>query len=148
MTRGRKPGVQPAAAVFLRPGAIAAPDDLPEPAAALWREIMQTTPEAQWRPGDVPLLATYTRTALLATEAAQRLEADGQLVDGRPSPWARLLAEHGKTLAALAGKLRLCPSSRTRPDAATLRHTPAGPRPWDDPEDDLIARPEPGLGRW
>jgi phage terminase small subunit len=143
MPRGRKPGVQPSEAVFLRSGALPAPDDLPEPARSLWREIMASTPEAQWRPGDVPLLGTYCRTATLAAEAARRLEADGQLVDGRPSPWARLLAEHGKTLAALAGKLRLAPSSRIRPDAAGLRQEPAGRRPWEtDGDDDLLARPE------
>lgn len=64
---------------FPRPGAIAAPDDLPAAARVLRAEVMASTPEAQWRPGDVPLLGTYCRTASLANEAAQRLEADGQL---------------------------------------------------------------------
>jgi phage terminase small subunit len=148
MTRGRKPGVQPADRHFIRAGALAAPDDLPEPARALWAEVMRSTPEQQWRPGDLPLLAVYCRTHALASEAAARLEAEGQLVDGRPSPWARLLAEHAKVLAGLASKLRLAPSSRIRPDAAGLRTQPAGRAPWEaDDDDDLLARPEAWSGR-
>lgn len=149
MTRGRKPGVQPADRTFTRPGSLPAPDDLPEGARLLWTEVMRSTPEQQWRPGDLPLLSTYCRTYELAREAATRLEQDGQLVDGRPSPWARLLSEHSKSLAALASKLRLAPSARIRPDAASLRMEPGAARkPWDDPlggfldDDDLLAKPD------
>lgn len=152
MTRGRKPGTQPADRTFHRPGSLPAPDDLPDAARALWGEVMRSTPEQQWRPGDLPLLAVYCRTHELAREAATRLEEDGQLVDGKPSPWARLLAEHAKVLAGLSSKLRLAPSSRIRADAATLRQEPAGRKPWEpgDPflDDDLIARPDDFTPSW
>jgi len=124
--------------VFARPGVLAAPDGLPAPAVALWDRIMASTPDQQWRPGDVPLLSTYCRTAALAAEAAHRLEVDGQVdAAGKPSVWARLLNQHSIALAALAAKLRLCPSSRIRAEAAGLQKTPAGRAPWetDDHQD-------------
>jgi len=100
---------------FHHAGTFKAPAGLPRAAQALWRAVMSSTPEDQWRPGDAPLLTMFCRVALLADEAVGHLEQDGQLDAGRVSPWVKVASDHGKTLALLASKLRLAPSSRIRP---------------------------------
>ncbi len=95
--------------------------------------------------GDVPLLAMFCRVSVLADEAIRHLE-QGQLDAAGISPWLRVASDHGKTLAALAGKLRLAPSSRIRAEAHSLQQRPAA-KPWEwrdrdssDPHDGLLAR--------
>ena len=133
---------------FQRSGMLKPPDGLPRAAGALWRRIMDTTPEDQWRPGDVPLLAMYARVSVLAAEAVAHLEQDGQVDSGgKVSPWVKVSSDHAKTLAALASKLRLAPSSRIRPEAHSLQQRPALAKPWqwgrdasDDDPHGLLAR--------
>ena len=124
--------LQPVHTAIQQSGDLPLPEGLPAAAQALWLEVMAASPETHWRPADSPLLETFVRTSALAREAAQRLETEGQLLaDGKPSPWARLLSEHGKSMASLAGKLRLCPSSRIRAESASLRLQPSGRKPWE-----------------
>ena len=92
-------------------------------------------------PGRSTLLTMFCRVALLADEAVGRLEEEGQLdAAGKVSAWVKVASDHGKTLALLASKLRLAPSSRIRAESHSLRQRPAGPSPWDS-DDDLLARP-------
>ena len=132
------------AGYFIQSGSLKPPDGLPRAAASLWRRIMATTPRDQWRPGDLPLLQMFCRTALLADEAIRHLEEDGQLdAAGKVSPWVKVASDHGKTLALLASKLRLSPSSRVRPEAHSLQQRPAHSKPWqwgDTDRDSLLAR--------
>lgn len=116
---------------FHHAGTFKPPAGLPRAAGALWRRIMATTPEDQWRPGDLPLLALFCRVSLLAGEAVAHLETDGQVdAAGKVSPWVKVSSDHGKTLAALASKLRLAPSSRIRAEAHALQQRPARAKPW------------------
>ena len=39
---------------FMRSGDFKPPETLPKAAQTLWGQIMATTPEDQWRPGDLP----------------------------------------------------------------------------------------------
>ena len=126
---------------FHRPGNYPPPEALPKPAQALWASIMASTPEDQWRPGDLPLLGVFCRVALLADEAVEHLEHDGQVdAAGKVSPWVRVSNDHAKTLAALASKLRLAPSSRIRAESHSLKQRPAGPPIWGEALDALIAK--------
>ena len=136
------------AGYFQHSGTFKPPPALPRAARALWRAVMDSTPEDQWRPGDLPLLAAYCRIAVLASEAIAHLEQDGQVdAGGKVSPWVKVSSDHGKTLAALASKLRLAPSSRIRAEAHSLQQRPAQSKPWqwgdrdasDDPHG-LLAR--------
>lgn len=128
------------AGYFHRSGTLNAPVGLPRPAGALWRRIMATTPEEQWRPADVPLLALFCRVSVLAAEAVAHLEQDGQVdAGGKVSPWVKVSGDHGKTLATLASKLRLAPSSRIRAEAHSLQQRPAGRVLWER-DDELLAR--------
>lgn len=104
-----------------------APDTLAPDAAALWRDIVRSRPPGYFGPGDLPLLAEYCRTTatfLPGINAALRDSYDGDLLAARD----RLIRQ----AATLAGKLRLCVSSRTRPDTASTRDAAQhGPRPWE-----------------
>lgn len=132
---------------FHRSGTFKAPAGLPRAAQSLWRAVMQSTPEDQWRPGDLPLLAMFCRVSVLAAEAVAHLEHDGQVDSGgKTSPWIKVASDHGKTLALLASKLRLAPSARIRAEAHSLQQRPAHAKPWqwggrdvDDPHG-LLAR--------
>jgi phage terminase small subunit len=86
---------------------------------------------------------------MLADEAVGHLEHDGQVdAGGKTSPWVRVAGDHAKSLSTLAGKLRLSPSSRTRPEAHSLQQRPALAKPWEwgdrdpsrDLDDDLLAK--------
>lgn len=117
------------------------PKDLQEELIPLWKSIIAQAPPEQFRPSDEPLLRSYVEAASLAREAHAKLLEEGQLTpEGRPSPWLAVSVAHAKTLASLAGKLRLCPSSRIRAESSSLKQLPAGPRPWDrDPAAQFFA---------
>ncbi len=92
---------------------------------------------------DAPLLEAYAQSAALATEAAQRLDADGAVVEGKPSPWLAVSEKAIKQLVALSARLRICPQSRfDRLGAgANSRPQPDAPKAGRKSEwDDLIAR--------
>jgi len=57
--------------------------------------------------------------------------AEGLVKQGKAHPAARLSVQLAASMAALSAKLRLCQSSRTRPDAAGLKRALSGARPWD-----------------
>ena len=110
------------------------PTDLPAPAADLWRNIVDALPAGNFAAGDLPLLHAYC----IATEQKAQADAvtarDGLVIDGKANPALKLSIQLAGALAALAGKLRLCPSSRTRPDAAGLKKALAAVRPWETGE--------------
>jgi phage terminase small subunit len=133
---------------FHHAGTFKAPPGLPRGAQTLWRRIMATTPEDQFRAADLPLLALFCRVSLLAGEAVAHLEQGQVDAGGKVSPWVRISSDHSKTLAALSAKLRLAPSSRLRAEAHSLQQRPAHVKPWQwgdrdplrDLDDDLLAR--------
>ena len=63
------------------------------------------------------------------------VEREGLIVGGATHPGLRISNDLAGLMASLASKLRLCQSSRTRPDAASLKEAHVGLRPWDDQED-------------
>lgn len=126
---------------FLRQDRITAPPDLAPELVELWDQCVAQCPSGQLRAGDLPLLRVYVDTTALAREANERLRTEGQvLTNGRPSPWVGIASSHAKTLSTIAQRLRLCVSSRVRPESAALQAS-AGPRPASaapDDTDDLI----------
>ena len=53
------------------------------------------------------------------------------MFNGEPHPALRISRDEASLMASLAVKLRLCQSSRTRPESASLNVTHDGKRPWD-----------------
>lgn len=91
------------------------PSDLSPAGLAVWEEIAGCVPPGHFRVSDFSLLRAYCEAAGLAGIAAGELAADGAVVDGRVSPWVGVLERAHRSMASLALRLRLCPSSRLDP---------------------------------
>ncbi|MGV8892347.1 MAG: hypothetical protein ACOH2K_05295 [Burkholderiaceae bacterium] len=131
-TRGRKSAasLQTIALASLRKPP-STPAGISQAAAELWQGITASLPVDFFRPGDLPLLQAYC----VAHDRKERIDAailsDGLLFDGVPHPGLRISRDEAGLMASLAVKLRLCQSSRTRAESASLKTAHAGKRPWD-----------------
>ena len=112
-----------------------APDDLPQPSQALWAAICGSLPCSYFTPGDLPLLHAYCLASHHKASADALVQRDGLLIDGKVNPAIDLSVKLAGSMAGLSGKLRLCQSSRTRPESASLKKVmSAGRRPWESDE--------------
>lgn len=91
---------------------IAPPGTLSPAAKAIFIHTVASVDPSHFSPVDMPLLEGYAQSAALATEAAKRLDADGAVPDGKPSPWLAVSEKAIKQLVALSARLRICPQSR------------------------------------
>ena len=112
--------------------AVPAPGELRPSAKKLWDAIINSLAPDFFRPGDLPLLQAYCVAADRKDKIDAHVLADGIIVAGEPHPGLKLSHAEAGVMATLAGKLRLCPSSRTRPESASLREPHTSTRPWDD----------------
>ena len=94
-----------------------------------------------FRASDLPLLGAYVRAVEMERTASAHLEAEGHVIDGRPSPWLAVLAQALKGMATLSHRLRLSPQGRSptnpkRPPSVSYydraRLADDGVRPLDD----------------
>ena len=111
----------------------APPAGLPPPAAALWVSICANVESEFFAGADLTLLEALVTADHQKRACDALVAADGPiLADGKPNPAAKLSNQYAATMAALSGKLRLCASARTRPDAAGLKRALSnGAKPWD-----------------
>ncbi len=107
------------------------PAGLSVAAADLWTSNTSSLPADFFRPGDLPLLEAYCIAADRKRWIDAEILKDGIVVEGAPHPGLRMSRDEAGLLATLAVKLRLCQSSRTRPDNAGLKTAHSGARPWD-----------------
>lgn len=115
----------------------AVPRDLKGLSAALWTEVVSSLPVEYFRPADLPLLRLYCIAWERWQGAERLLAAEGIVVNNRPHPALMISDAQAKLMMSLAGKLRLCPSSRIRADSADLRRAHDGPI---KPEDKGVGR--------
>src|SRR5262249_15988151 len=117
------------------------PPELAEDAALVFRETVAAVPANHFQVEDSALLAAYSRTVVLARQAAAELPKN-PLADGKVSPWLATHTAHVRLLAQLSIRLKLGPRAR-RPDArraakptprASYYETHPGPAP-EPPED-------------
>ena len=71
-------------------------------------------PADHFQPGDGALIEQYAQAILLSRQAYARLEAEGPVIDGRPSPWVTVLEKAHRSTVALSARLRLAPQARAR----------------------------------
>ena len=119
------------------------PGTLSPGAKTVYAHTVNSVDPSHFSEVDAPLLEAYAQSAALATEAAQRLDADGAVVEGKPSPWLAVSEKAIKQLVALSARLRICPQSRFDRLGAGANSRPQPDTPkagrksdWDD----LIAR--------
>lgn len=116
-----------------------APRDLPLASQSLWAEICGSLPSNYFTPGDLPLMHAYCLAAHHKAGADAIVEREGLLIEGKVNPAIDLSVKLAGSMAALSTKLRLCQSSRTRPESASLKKVmSAGRKPWE-PVDPKIA---------
>ncbi len=119
---------------------LAPPDTLSPTAKRVFEHIVTSVDPSHFSPVDIPLLEGYAQSAALATQAAQMLDKDGAVVDGKASPWVNVSATAQKQLVALSARLRICPQSRFDRLGAGSNSRPQPDAPKGQPWDDLIAR--------
>jgi P27 family predicted phage terminase small subunit len=114
------------------------PETLTEEEAGMWNSIMASLPADWFRPSDWPILAAYCQTAVQYEQATKELRGQALTLEadnGRMYRNPLLAVQHTAALrlAALAVKLRLCPSSRVRQDATGARSKQQQPsaKPWN-----------------
>lgn len=61
----------------------------------------------------MPLLTSYIRAIEMERAASAHLEAEGHVIDGKPSPWLAVLAQSLKAMSTLSHRLRLSPQGRS-----------------------------------
>ena len=111
----------------------APPAGLPAPAVVLWNSICNALPGGFFTAGDLPLLASYCLAAHQKATADALAAREGLIVHNKPRAAIKVSMQLAGVMGALASKLRLCQSSRTRPESATLKKALATfQRPWED----------------
>jgi phage terminase small subunit len=117
----------------------AAPKDLPAPARKAWARVVDSLPPGHFQEGDLMLLRAFVLAEHQKAQCDELVAAEGPVVDGKIHPGAKLSAQLAGVLASLAGKLRLCLSSRVRPESAGLRKAVTGEgqgrKPWETDDD-------------
>lgn len=98
------------------------PDGLSDRQRKLWVEITKYLPASHFQYSDLPMLRQYV---VLATQLDRQLEEwDGSptIIKGNGDPAVNpvqtAIAKMTASVSALAGKLRICPSSRISPQKA------------------------------
>jgi|GEM_PF-3560111 len=111
------------------------PANLPPAVAALWVLICASVTPDYFARGDLVLLEALVTATLQKAACDELVSLEGLILEGKAHPAIKLSIQLSASMAALSGKLRLCQSSRTRPESAWLRKAVAGgPRPWESPE--------------
>jgi phage terminase small subunit len=131
-TRGRKSAASMqthALALTRKPPA--PPAGMNQAAADLWNDIALSLPADFFQPGDLPLLQAYCTASDRKNQIDAAILKEGIIHDGEAHPGLKISRDEAALMASLAVKLRLCQSSRTRPESASLKAAHTGARPWD-----------------
>jgi phage terminase small subunit len=106
------------------------PSSLNEAEKDVFVDIVENCDPHHFRPGDLPLLARYCESTVLAQRAAAELRDGGAVTpEGKASAWLIVSEKATRALVALSGRLRLSPQARS--PAAVNRPVTTGPKPWD-----------------
>ena len=112
-----------------------APLEMGKDAIALWNNIAESLPADFFRAGDLPLLEAYVVSATRKRWVDSMVLDVGMILnDQTPHPGLKISRDEATLMASLATKLRLCQSSRTRPESASLNiinHAGNGKKPWE-----------------
>ncbi|NMV55524.1 phage terminase small subunit P27 family [Lactobacillus reuteri] len=90
------------------------PDYLSDLAKEIFKSTIQATKKDNLKQIDMPLLATFSQVYANVIEASEHINKDGLVVDGKASPYERILNKEVQQLRALAVELGFTPNTRAR----------------------------------
>jgi phage terminase small subunit len=85
---------------------------LSEAEFAVFTSIVSSVPPEHFQSSDEPLLIEYATAVVQARRAAEALRRDGDVVDGKPSPWLVVQEKSTRAMVSLSLRLRLSPQAR------------------------------------
>lgn len=83
-------------------------------AKAIFKSTIQATKEDNLKQIDMPLLATFSQVYSNVIDASEHLNSEGLVIDGKASPYERILNKEVQQLRALAVELGFTPNTRAR----------------------------------
>ena len=98
-----------------RQARLAPPAGLSPAARGLWLQITASVAPGHFRASDEMLLVAYCTACVQERQAAAALDREGQIVNGRPSPWLTAQEKAVRAMTSLSLRLRLCPHARSDP---------------------------------
>lgn len=90
-----------------------APRGLPADVRDIFEAIVSAAQADHFAPAERPLLVEYCHCLARSHRAEAAVRAEGEVVNGKPSPWLLILKDNRNTIGNLATKLRLAPNART-----------------------------------
>jgi P27 family predicted phage terminase small subunit len=120
MASGRRAGAHPPK----RPVPTAppvAPAGLSAEEERIFQQLLASVDGDHLHPGDLPLLVSYCQAIAQHDRAVQAIRREGDVVDGKPSPWITVQEKAQRAMVALSMRLRLSPQAR-REKAQLPRH--------------------------
>jgi phage terminase small subunit len=96
-------------------------DGLSDPERAVFERLVASVGPDHFAPSDAPLLVSYCQAIAQHDRAVQAIRREGDVVDGKPSPWITVQEKAQRAMVALSMRLRLSPQAR-REKAQLPRH--------------------------
>jgi phage terminase small subunit len=114
--RGRKAGSRLTVVPRLdgTPERLSPPANLTEPERATFLQIVGSCSPRHFLPSDLPLVVAYARAIAQDQRAAQALQEEGDVVNGKVSPWITVQEKSQRAMVSLSLRLRLSPQGRTQ----------------------------------
>jgi phage terminase small subunit len=97
------------------------PTGLSDQEERVFRQLLASVDGTHFHPSDLPLLVAYCQAVAQHDRAVQAIRREGDVVDGKPSPWVVVLEKAQRAMVALSMRLRLSPQAR-REKAQLPRH--------------------------
>jgi hypothetical protein len=104
------------------PRRVVPPADMSPDETRVFIDTVGSKQAGAFEPSDIPILRAYCSAVVLIERAAAALQAEGAVVDNKPSPWLHVHVQAVKSMLASARRLRLAPlgrRSQERPGHAT-----------------------------
>ena len=91
---------------------------VPEPARAIFAELVSSVTPGHFLPADRVLLEQLAVAVYVARELADSIERDGVIVDGKVSQAVKVLKQQQALIGSLASRLRLTTQNRISKERA------------------------------
>jgi Phage terminase, small subunit len=94
------------------PQRIAPPPGMSPDETRVFIDTVGSKQAGAFEPSDVGVLRAYCSSVVLVERAAAALQAEGAVIDNKPSPWLQVHVQAVRSMLASARRLRLAPLGR------------------------------------